>query len=895
MTYMGNLEIIKQRIKKVVDNNLLYLDLSCLNITEIPKELFNLNDIYEIDLSYNKISKIPDELLELKKLQNLNLSFNSIFELNFKFAQSYSLKEIDITYNNFYSPPNLEFLETEIKIIYFNNPFIRSLPEEVADMGLDSISYYYHSMRKHKSFNRLFELKLLLVGAGDVGKTSIINHLKDRNFKLEIGTEKPTIGIETHNIEKWLYFPATEKYYNYKNDFENLYMFNEDVYIDEETEESYPNYDIYHENVANNWQELDSNTKLNLRIGILPYDDPYFYSVHKQIFINTWDFGGQEINFNTHQFFLTKRSIYLLVWEPRKDNENDYLEYWLTFIKLLADNSPVIIIMNKSDIRIKEIDEIYYKKKYKNIVDFIKVSSYTKDGLPTLEKLINETIIRLPHLGEKLPSNWHNIKKTLKQLNKDYISFAEFKLICNEGSIVEDDNGVKIISQYLNDTGDIIYFSDEMPLKDLVILNSEWATKSVYTLINNVDIQKNSGKFSINELNDKFDTKKYPPEKHFELIKLMEKFEICFNMIGTNDYIIPELLSFTLPKYDLKVFKESALRIEYEYNYLSNGIINRLMCRFGNEIGKNLFWKNGFIIKNETTEALIINNHQKKTIEIKIIGEESILILAKIKFEIEQINKQLKISSENDYKLKYACNCTECQNNENPYFFENEKILNFLRKKKEITTCINSAEDINLRELYNGYKTKNPQYELIYPIVTAIHNFLGASNTLSKDENSRNTYITSVLSMSGIIAKDQSLYGKSSTGKKPGELDVKITDEKQVVMSLYEGINLNGLDKSLINTHIKKTIQNYNPTGLNIVYLGIYYDGENFVEFKNRYIGYLNSNEIKEIFVFNETIDVTNIYYKYGTEIFIFKTKYKKKIGNESELVLFSILINTNH
>jgi Leucine-rich repeat (LRR) protein len=140
MPHMKNLEIIKERIKKVVDNKLLYLDLSCLNITEIPKELFELNEIYEIDLSYNNINTIPDSLLELKKIQKLNFSFNYIYELNFKFANNYSLVEIDISHNNFYSPPNIEYLETEIFINYRNNPFVNTLPEEIADMDLNSIS-----------------------------------------------------------------------------------------------------------------------------------------------------------------------------------------------------------------------------------------------------------------------------------------------------------------------------------------------------------------------------------------------------------------------------------------------------------------------------------------------------------------------------------------------------------------------------------------------------------------------------------------------------------------------------------------------------------------------------------------------------------------------------------
>jgi internalin A len=73
--------------------------------------------------------------------------------------------------------------------------------------------------------------------------------------------------------------------------------------------------------------------------------------------VNVWDFGGQEIYHATHQFFLTKRSLYLLVWDARKDYDVVSFDYWLSVIQLLSDSSPVIVVLNKIDERIKNIDE----------------------------------------------------------------------------------------------------------------------------------------------------------------------------------------------------------------------------------------------------------------------------------------------------------------------------------------------------------------------------------------------------------------------------------------------------------------------------------------------------------------------------------------------------------
>ena len=48
---------------------------------------------------------------------------------------------------------------------------------------------------------------------------------------------------------------------------------------------------------------------------------------------NIWDFGGQEIMHATHQFFLTKRSLYLLVLDCRLTQEENRVEYWLKIIQ----------------------------------------------------------------------------------------------------------------------------------------------------------------------------------------------------------------------------------------------------------------------------------------------------------------------------------------------------------------------------------------------------------------------------------------------------------------------------------------------------------------------------------------------------------------------------------
>ena len=56
-----------------------------------------------------------------------------------------------------------------------------------------------------------------------------------------------------------------------------------------------------------------------------------------KLLVNLWDFGGQAIYHAAHQFFLTKRSLYALVADTRKEDTDFY--YWLNAVELLSDKA----------------------------------------------------------------------------------------------------------------------------------------------------------------------------------------------------------------------------------------------------------------------------------------------------------------------------------------------------------------------------------------------------------------------------------------------------------------------------------------------------------------------------------------------------------------------------
>ena len=52
----------------------------------------------------------------------------------------------------------------------------------------------------------------------------------------------------------------------------------------------------------------------------------------------------------THQFFFTKRSLYLLVLDASKDENESNLHNWLKMIQSYAEDAPVLVVINKGEL-----------------------------------------------------------------------------------------------------------------------------------------------------------------------------------------------------------------------------------------------------------------------------------------------------------------------------------------------------------------------------------------------------------------------------------------------------------------------------------------------------------------------------------------------------------------
>ncbi|MCI5142954.1 MAG: hypothetical protein D3909_14740, partial [Candidatus Electrothrix sp. ATG1] len=259
------------------------LNLGGNQLVELPPEICQLTNLIRIDLGGNHLITLPPAIVQLTNLIRLEFSDNKLTELPPEVSQLTNLAELYIHGNQLtHMPPQITHLPKLKTLWLFDNP-LTSPPYELAVQGIEAIREYFASAEE--GTRTVSEVKVILVGEGASGKTSLTRCLRDERFNQH---EETTHGIR---IKNW-----------------------------------------------------------KLKTG------------DQGLRCNLWDFGGQEIMHATHQFFLSRRSLYVLVLDGRRDERP---EYWLRYIESFGGGSPVLIVLNKYDTNPGfDLNRPFLKKKY---------------------------------------------------------------------------------------------------------------------------------------------------------------------------------------------------------------------------------------------------------------------------------------------------------------------------------------------------------------------------------------------------------------------------------------------------------------------------------------------------------------------------------------------------
>lgn len=422
----------------------------------------------------------------------------------------------------------------------------------------------------------------------------------------------------------------------------------------------------------------------------------------RQFTAHIWDFGGQEIYKATHQFFLTRRSVYVLVADNRREDTD--FNYWLHSIETFGGESPLLILFNeKAERQQLRFNPAALRSQFPNLKETLEVNLRTNKGLDQVINAIEFELESLPHIGEYLPAQWVKIREDLLEhaAQTPFIKATTYYDICDKYG-VQDQKEQDILSDYLHDLGVFLFFRQDPLLRRLIILNNEWATEGVYKVLDNPDIIQKKGEFDDAILSQVFRRTQWE-EKQPELLRLMLNFELCYQVPNRKPetYIMPQLLPSLQPEYNWNPEQAPEIHVRYNYEFMPKGILTRLIVRLHHHIeDQGLVWKDGVLLKNDDGRAEIIENYPFRRIDIRVSGREQRVLMSGICEEIDALNRTFpKIKVQ---KL-VPCNCAECApEGADRHFFRYETLMRARERGRFTVECEKSFLDVSILSLIDA-------------------------------------------------------------------------------------------------------------------------------------------------------------------------------------------------
>ncbi|XP_046393381.1 leucine-rich repeat serine/threonine-protein kinase 1 [Ischnura elegans] len=489
-----------------------------------------------LDISNNHLREIPLNIHELNNLSVLNLSGNpGICEL----------------------PPQMGLLSRlwnlSTRGCSLQEP-LRSMIDSKKYKTMDVVGYLKSVLEDARPYARM---KLMIVGVQGIGKTSLLEQLRQEGSGA--GTAGGAIGGGSGSGAGG---PAFKK------------------------------------KQPEHWAKRMGNKNINVKtakgtnistVGVDICDWVYEKKIRGQssygaVVFRTWDFGGQREYYATHQYFLSKRSLYLVVWRI-PDGQRGIAEIlqWLVNIQARAPNSPVIIVGTHYDMMrehypssMSEDLQQMIRDKFINIVDAekcglprvldtIEVSCKTRHNIKLLCNLIYDTVFSLRPPGSKellleqrVPASYLALEEVVghiawerRMVGGDPVLTAEQyraavtrEMLARHHRTFRDTSELNQATAFLHENGVLLHY-DDATLKDLYFLDPQWLCDMLAHVVTIREINPfaRTGVMKLDDLKHVF--KSSSPSlcanARGYIVSLLNKFEVALTW-DSRTLLIPSLL-----------------------------------------------------------------------------------------------------------------------------------------------------------------------------------------------------------------------------------------------------------------------------------------------------------------------------------------------------------------
>lgn len=370
-----------------------------------------------------------------------------------------------------------------------------------------------------------------------------------------------------------------------------------------------------------------------------------------------YDFGGQDYYHGIYRAFLSGDAVNLILWNAEQNlnavrtdskgriTQDFTLDYWLAqkqyleIEKFYTQTAPTLLIQTHSDQQFRQVHRSEANMQGIKNEFFVSLSS---DVPPVSLKKLDERKKALKYLKTAIDVLIEE-NQVVREEPQWYIDFLLYIIQQNtkadyKGRKVKDllkyyrrdvDNKLYLLEEDLDQLykqGLIVYYRDQIP--DMVWLNPVALVNHVHsTMLSTQVIEKSEGlipldSFSADEQN---------------VVDLLIKQKVIFIHEASDQYIIPNFLSLAQQgkaEFELYTFGLGNPLFTLKFkNFLPFGLINQIICFFGDLPEEKKFWRDRLIFTLEK-KAKIMINIDFQHLEIKIFASFTAKLVAHEKQEI---------------------------------------------------------------------------------------------------------------------------------------------------------------------------------------------------------------------------------------------------------------------
>jgi len=416
-----------------------------------------------------------------------------------------------------------------------------------------------------------------------------------------------------------------------------------------------------------------------------------------QLQLSIWDFAGQHDYYHNHHFFLSSRSLYLVLWRMDQGPEGiRSLHFWLKALACYLPPSEssqtfsVFVVGTHLDLvggdkeareerRNQAMEAVGMAGIPEETVEYEEVSCYSLENIEELRTRMVGAVVGHRYMGERLPKSYRYVQEAvgaLRAVHRDnpVVEVDRIVLHCRPHLPFEPETVQRALS-LLSLWGECCYLPDPPELASKVVLDPRFLTRHVLAQLFNpemVSYYKNGVVHHADLVHVWAAFRDTPDFDRFAatLINLMRKFEVCFPLeedlgkpFSEQRSIIPALLpekhqartQDPLEQKKISMMRklwprdppfDKSIQLEriLQFNIVPSELVSRLLVRLHSFIQKDLVWRNDVVIlkPKENTQAWIQVEVQNNRFITTLRGSKRASCCQLMTFIVEEVREVLR-------------------------------------------------------------------------------------------------------------------------------------------------------------------------------------------------------------------------------------------------------------